>query len=70
MLNLPVIITNIKNLFVLSDKFLNGGNLSAKPLIEYLQKYNFLKIADANFIFADMKSVIQLSRLHFFAEIK
>ena len=27
--------------------------------IEYLEKYNFLKIADANSIFADVKSIIQ-----------
>ena len=29
-------------------------------LIEYLEKYNFLKIANANSIFTDMKSIIQL----------
>ena len=39
-------------------------------LIEYLEKYNFLKIADANSIFADVKSIIQLSRRHFFADVK
>ena len=27
-------------------------------LIEYLEKYNFLKIADMNPIFADIKSII------------
>ena len=27
-------------------------------LIEYLEKYNFLKIAYVNSIFADMKSII------------
>ena len=32
-------------------------------LIEYLEKYNFLKIAD-------VKSSIQLSRRHFFADVK
>ena len=35
-------------------------------LIEYLEKYNFLKIADLNSIFADLKSIMQLSRRHFF----
>ena len=39
-------------------------------LIEYLEKYNFLKIADTNSIFADVKSIIQLSRQHFFADMK
>ena len=39
-------------------------------LIEYLEKYNFLKIADVNFIFAGVKSIMQLSRQHFFADVK
>ena len=39
-------------------------------LIEYLEKYNFLKIADANSIFADVKSIMQLSRQHFFVNMK
>ena len=39
-------------------------------LIEYLEKYNFLKIADVNAIFANVKSIIQLLRLHFFADVK
>ena len=38
-------------------------------LIEYLEKYNFLKIADVNSIFADVKSIAQLSHQHFFAEV-
>ena len=38
-------------------------------LIEYLEKYNFLKIADVNSIFADVKSITQLSRQHFFADV-
>ena len=29
-------------------------------LIEYLEKYNFLKTADAESIFADVKSIIQI----------
>ena len=39
-------------------------------LIEYLEKYNFLKIAEANSIFADMKLIIELLRQHLFADIK
>ena len=39
-------------------------------LIEYLEKYNFLKIADANSIFADVKSIIQLLHRHIFADKK
>ena len=39
-------------------------------LIECLEKYNFLKIADANSIFANMKSIIQLLRWHIFADMK
>ena len=35
-------------------------------LIECLEKYNFLKIADANFIFAGLKSIMQLLRRYFF----
>ena len=49
---------------------MNGGNLFTTYLIEYLEKYIFLKIADANSIFADMKLIIQLSRQHFFADVK
>ena len=39
-------------------------------LIEYLEKHNFLNIADTNSIFADMKSITQLSRRHFFTDVK
>ena len=39
-------------------------------LIEYLKNYKFLKIADANSIFANVKSIMQLSRPHFFANVK
>ena len=39
-------------------------------LIEYLEKYNFLKIANANSIFAYMKSIMQLSHWHFLADMK
>ena len=39
-------------------------------LIEYLGKYNCLKIADANSIFAYVKSIRKLSRQYFFAYMK
>ena len=39
-------------------------------LIEYLEKNFFLKIAEANSIFADAKSIMQLSRRHLFANVK
>ena len=39
-------------------------------LIEYLEKYNFFKIVDANSIFADVKLIIQLLRQHFFPDVK
>ena len=48
----------------------DGDNLFTTYLIEYLENYIFLKIADANSIFADVKSIIQLSRRHFFADVK
>ena len=39
-------------------------------LIEYLVKDNFLKLAEPNSIFADVKLIIQLLRWHFFADVK
>ena len=39
-------------------------------LIEYLEKCSFLKIADANSIFVDVKSIIQLLRWDLFADVK
>ena len=39
-------------------------------LIEYLEKYNFLEIADVNSIFIDFKLIMQLSCRHFFADVK
>ena len=39
-------------------------------LIEYLEKYNFLKIVDANSIFADVTSIMQLLDQHFFVDVK
>ena len=50
--------------------FLKGGNLFTTPFNEYLEKHNFLKITEANSIFADVKLIIQLSRQHFFADMK
>ena len=39
-------------------------------LIEYLEKCNFLKIAEANFIFVDVKLIIENSRRHFFTNVR
>ena len=39
-------------------------------LIEYLEKKFFLKIAEANSIFADAKSTMQLLCRHLFANVK
>ena len=39
-------------------------------LIDYLKKYNAFKIANMNSIFANVKSIIQLSHQHFFADMK
>ena len=39
-------------------------------LIEYLKKYNFLKIANVSSIFANVKSIVQLLHQHFFADMK
>ena len=43
MLNLPVISTPIKNLFVWSDKFLNGGNLFTAPFNWIFKKIQFFE---------------------------
>ena len=67
MLNLSVIITPIKDLFVWSCMEVI---YLQQLLIECLEKYNFLKIAQANSIFADVQSVIELSRQHFFTDVK
>ena len=39
-------------------------------LIESLEKYKFLKIAEANSTFADVQSIIELLRRHFFTDVK
>ena len=46
------------------------GICSQLFLIEYLEKHNFLKIANANSIFAYVKSITQLLCWHFFADMK
>ena len=66
MLNLPVIITPLRTYFYGQTSFYMDVICLQHLLIEYLKKYNFLEIADANSIFADVKSIIQLSRRHFF----
>ena len=48
---------------------MNGGICSQNFLIEYLEIYNFLKSANANSIYADVKSIIQIARWHFFASM-
>ena len=71
MRNLPVIITTPLRTYLYGErKFWMKVICLHHLLIEYLDKYNFLKIADANSIFADVKSIIQLSRQHFFADVK
>ena len=69
MLNLPVIITPLKTYLYGHTSFWMEV-IYLQHLIENLEKFIFLKIANANSIFANMKSIIQLSRQHFFADIK
>ena len=70
MFNLPVIITPLKTYLYGQTSFWLEVICLQHPLIEYLEKYNFLKIVDANSIFADEKSIMQLLRRHFFADVK
>ena len=70
MLNLPVIITPLRTYLYGQTSFWMEVIYLQHRLIEYLEKYNFLKIADLNSIFADLKSIMQLSRRHFFADVK
>ena len=60
MLNLPVIITPLRTYFCGQTSFWMKVIYLQHLLIEYLEKYNFLKIVDGNSIFADMKSIVQL----------
>ena len=70
MLNLLVIITPLKTYLYGQTNFGIEVICLQHFLIECLEKYNFLKIVDANSIFADVKSIIQLSRQHFFVDVK
>ena len=70
MFNLPVIITPLRTYLYGQKSFWMEVICLQNLLIEYLEKYNFLKIADANSIFADVKWVIKLLRQHFFADVK
>ena len=68
--NLPVIITPLKTYLYGKTNFWMEVICLQHLLIEYFEKYIILKIANANSIFVDMKSIIQLSRWHFFAVVK
>ena len=70
MLNLPVIITPVRTYMYGSTNFSMEVICLQHLLIEYLEKDNFLKVADANSIFADVKLIIKLSRRHFFPDVK
>ena len=66
MVNLLVIIKPLKTYLYGQTNFRIEIICFQHLLIECLDKYNFLKIPDANSIFANMKLIIQLSRQHFF----
>ena len=70
MLNLPVLFTPLRTYLHGQTSFWMEVICLQHLLIEYLEQYNFLKIADANSIFADVKSITQLSHQHFFADVK
>ena len=70
MLNLLVFVTLLRTYLYSQTSFCMKVIYLQHRLIEYLEKYNFLKIADANSIFADMKSIMQLLRQHVFADVK
>ena len=69
MLNLPVIITPLRTYLYGHTSFWTEVICLQHLFTEYLEKYNFLKIVHANSILADVKSIIQLSRQHFFANM-
>ena len=52
------------------EKFLNWRNLFKTPFNLIFGKIQFFKIDDAISIFAYVKSIMQLSRRHFFADEK
>ena len=68
MLNLPVIITPLRTYLYGQTSFWMEVICLQHLLIEYLENYNFLKIANANSIFVDVKSKIQLSCQLFFCQ--
>ena len=70
MLNFLVIITPLKTYLYGQANFGIEVICLQHLLIECLEKYNFLKIANTNSIFANVKSIIQLWRWHFFADMK
>ena len=70
MRNLPGIITPLRTYLYGQTKFWMEVICLQHLFIEYLEKYNFLKTANANSVFAYVKSIIQLSRRHFFADMK
>ena len=70
MLNLPVIITPLRTYLYDQTNLWMEVICLQHLLMEYLEKDNSLKIANANFIFADVKLIIKLSRRHFFADVK
>ena len=69
MFNLPVIITPLRTYLYGQTSFWMEVICLQHLLIEYLE-YNSFKIADVNSIFADVKSIIQPPRWHFFADMK
>ena len=70
MLSHPVIINPLRNYLYGQISFRMEVIYLQHLLIEYLEKYNFLKIVDANSTFPDVKSIIQLLRQHFSANVK
>ena len=70
MLNLPVIITPLRTYLYDQTSFSMKIIYLQHRVIEDLEKYNFLKIANANSIFADLKLMMQLLRWDFFADVK
>ena len=56
MLNLPVIITPLRTYLYGQTGFWMEVIYLQHLLIQYLEKYYFFKITDANSIFADVKS--------------
>ena len=70
MFNLPVIITPLRTYLYGQTNLWMEVICLQHLLIEYFKKDNYLKFADANFIFADVKLIMKLSRQHFFADVK